>query len=1206
MSTTIESLELEILSNSKSASNGIKSLAKSLEQLRNATKGGSGLNAVEQQLAEINKVLKPAADQMKIFSDSLKNASSNANDLSKKIDKSSSSTTKFISKITGGAIAIRKLVNGIMSFVNKSADYTENVNLFTVSMGEYASEAKAYAQTVSDMMGIDPGEWMRAQGVFMTMATGFGVASDRAKLMSQNLTQLGYDIASFYNLDINNAMDKLKSGLAGELEPLRAIGYDLSQAKLEATALSLGIDKSVSSMTQAEKAQLRYYAIMTQVTDVQGDMARTLDDPANQLRVFKSSLSMAGREIGNVFIPALNAILPYAIAVTKVVGSLASVIAGLFGFDSSELKESSATVVENTDAIQESLKDAQEETKKLKSYMLGFDELNVINPNTDATDDTSGVFDFELPDYSDTFLSGLVDSKVSIIVEEMKEWLGITDDIDTWAEFLDTRLGNILETVGLIAIGLASWKIASGVASTIDAISKIKFNGLEFVFKATGLTLLLSDLDKLKQYFDDFVENGATFSNVTGMLSEFAGALGDVMIVLGKVELGGALKVIQGLGEIASAISDIAENGVDFTNITDLIRGLSNVMIGVGFLTKNAQLAGVGMIIQGLTTIIQELAENWEAIKKGDWSGVDKVALVIGAITAIGGIVVALQNFKKVKDTVDTVKTVESIKEVATATESISTTTSTMTTKLTSLAKNLGLGIAIIAEIAAAAILFVGAIWVLGKELEQVGIAWEPVLANGETIIIAIGLGTALLATVGVVTAAIGTMGAPLIVNIALGTAMLAEIGVASALFLAEILVVGLLLNEIGKAWQPVLDNGETIKKGIDIGTGLLVAIGVVAAALGAAAVASVGLLPVAIALGTAMLIELGIAFIAFTNEIIDVANQLADNLAPSLSNVILVLPDLADNMAMFTSFMATFAGHVVSFTLSTTISGIAATVSKFIGFFTTDPIQMMNDEISTQHLRMSALIVTLNGIMPVIQEATGLAKDYNQFMDEFSLAAGTSNGIGSSTIWGALVLDISTAWDSISKKTEKVWTTIKEKFSSVWTAMVNFVKDPINSIISGMESLINGVIGGINGLINALNKINVDAPDWVTDLTGIGSFGFNINTLSTVSLPRFAEGGFPESGQAFIARENGIPEMVGTIGRRTAVANNQQIVESVASGVAEANGEQNALLREQNSLLRALLEKDSSVYLDGRSLSDSVDKYKREQGRVIIAGGVL
>ena len=110
---------------------------------------------------------------------------------------------------------------------------------------------------------------------------------------------------------------------------VRSVGYDLSQAKLEAIALSLGIDKTVASMTQAEKSQLRYYAIMTQVTQAQGDMARTLESPANQLRIFASATQQAARAIGNIFIPILNKVLPYAIAVLNVVREIAEAFVDL-------------------------------------------------------------------------------------------------------------------------------------------------------------------------------------------------------------------------------------------------------------------------------------------------------------------------------------------------------------------------------------------------------------------------------------------------------------------------------------------------------------------------------------------------------------------------------------------------------------------------------------------------------------------------------------------------------------------------------------------------------------------------------------------------------------------------------------------------------------------------------------------------------------
>ena len=225
-----------------------------------------------------------------------------------------------------------------------------------------------------------------------------------------------------------------------------------------------------------------------------------------------------------------------------------------------------------------------------------------------------------------------------------------------------------------------------------------------------------------------------------------------------------------------------------------------------------------------------------------------------------------------------------------------------------------------------------------------------------------------------------------------------------------------------------------------------------------------------------------------------------------------------------------------------------------------------MADEVDSQIKEFDYLISGLEIIIPKIEYATDLVNQYNDAMGSFDDASGANKGL---------------------------------------LGNLGIVKSAINSIIAGIEKLTNGVIKGVNGMIDALNAFSIDVPSWVTDLTGITKFGFNLKTISEVTLPRFAEGGFPEQGQMFIAREAGA-EMVGNIGRRTAVANNDQIVSGIAGGVAEANEEQNTLLREQNSLLRAILEKDSGVYLDGKNLTNSVEKYQRERGRNLVIGGVI
>ena len=167
------------------------------------------------------------------------------------------------------------------------------------------------------------------------------------------------------------------------------------------------------------------------------------------------------------------------------------------------------------------------------------------------------------------------------------------------------------------------------------------------------------------------------------------------------------------------------------------------------------------------------------------------------------------------------------------------------------------------------------------------------------------------------------------------------------------------------------------------------------------------------------------------------------------------------------------------------------------------------------------------------------------------------------------------------------------ELFTEVGTTVINFMSDlfktVINAILTTIENRINGFIKMLNLAIDLINKIP----------------GVSIEKVELLEIPRLADGGFPNEGQLFIAREAGA-EMVGSIGRRTAVANNDQIVNGIANGVAEANYEQNALMREQNDLLRALLAKESGVYLDGRSLTNSVEKHQRERGRVLITGGVV
>ena len=387
---TIQELQIEIESNSTSASKGIDALASSLGRLRNATQGcTSGLGNLSRNLGKIKSSIAGInGGQVTTLTKNLRSLSNATKGATTSSQGLSSGWFNFAAKSGIAIFALRRLGSALNKCVGESNRYIEDLNLFNVSMGEYASEAQRYAEQVSGVMGIDPSQWMRNQGVFNLLATGFGVTSDKAALMSKNLTQLGYDISSLMNLSVEDAMLKLQSGLAGELEPLRRIGYDLSVARLQQEAYNLGITKSVNAMTQAEKAQLRYYAIMTQVKQSHGDMARTINAPANQLRILRATVVQAARAIGNLFIPVLQAILPVAIAVAKVIGFVASLIAGLLGikiqipkFDGiGTAAADTGKLADNAGNAGGGLGKAAKKAKELKNALLGIDELNIIQP----------------------------------------------------------------------------------------------------------------------------------------------------------------------------------------------------------------------------------------------------------------------------------------------------------------------------------------------------------------------------------------------------------------------------------------------------------------------------------------------------------------------------------------------------------------------------------------------------------------------------------------------------------------------------------------------------------------------------------------------------------------------------------------------------------------------------------------------------------
>lgn len=604
--------------------NQLSKLPKVIEDLEAAD-----IDKFTQQMTALAAAMKPFADEMQKVSNGFSAFPSKIQKLITSTEKYNASARKATSttgQFTSGlkalnvaavAITFRKIGHFIAQAVTESNKYQEDLNLFTVALGQYAAEAQNYAEKVSDVMGIDPAQWLRNQGVFNTLLTGFGDTAERAQLMSQNLTQLGYDISSFFNISIEDAMQKLQSGISGELEPLRRLGYDLSQARLEQTALNLGIKESVANMTQAEKAELRYYAIMTQVTTAQGDMARTLEAPANQLRILQAQLTQAARAIGNIFIPALNAILPYAIAVVQVIREIANALANLAGFKLTEVDYSGVNnAAVGAGSLADNLDDAAGAAKKLKQYTAGFDELNVFAPNTGSGSGAgaggAGGFDFDLPTYD--FLGDAVQTRIGEIQKMIEDTLA---EITTIVSGFMLAVGAILVVTGVnipLGVGLMAAG-AVGLAATV---------GLNW-------TAMSSEL-------------ASTLALITGVVGGFLLALGAIMAFSGaNLPLGIALMALGGASLVSAAVINWHNSD---RHLTDALTTLTGVLAGAS-LAVGAMLAftgvatglGIALMAVGAVTLVSAAALNWNSIPDALASPLSRVGLLVsGATLALGAI----------------------------------------------------------------------------------------------------------------------------------------------------------------------------------------------------------------------------------------------------------------------------------------------------------------------------------------------------------------------------------------------------------------------------------------------------------------------------------------------------------------------------------------------------------------------------------------
>ena len=958
------------------------------------------------------------------------------------------------------------------TWIRESMGYIENVNLFTVAMGEYADEALRYAQVVSKAMGIDVSQWIRNQGIFMQVATAFGVTNDKAYEMSKGLTQLAYDLSSLFNIQIPTSFLKLQSALAGELEPLRRLGYALDVATLQRVAHDRGITQSVTTMTQAQKAQLRYITIIEQSTNVMGDMARTLVTPANALRILSQQVVMFRRALGDLISVVLVPLIPYFQAFVRVVTDAANALAQFLGFTLPTIDYSALEAMQDSaGGAGAELEDAADAAKKLRSATMGFDELNIIAPETPAAAGGGG---------------GLGETDLPIDIKAYENFLaGIQTQIDEIADTLVKPFQEALKLVTSIGIGIAGWKLSVALApilATAGALAGVKAKIATFGAKVLAPFLkVVAPIATLVYRFIDLVTESENFRRGLDILGDTAGRVfGWIGELLAPLE--GAFDEI---GGVVGALD---------LDVWDLVLTFGGLAL---LFTPLAPLGKAILLFEGITIAIRALGyAGSDAVEEIDLFGKGisevtktKVEPFIDKIHELDNVITALDWSDKIVKQGDVDSVTMRVAEIV----------DTITTELDA-DKNAALQT--LAPLKNA----------LGEE------AFNEIIADNKQYYYD------LKKQVEENEARI----------IEIFTTASAEKRALTEEEQLEVNRIQGLMKETGiKHLSETEVEHELIMNRLKANT------------------TRISLEQATEILKNARLTKEGTILDAETQyaRITLEAQRMYETGAINKEQYDAII------LAAQTAKDETIAAATTQFTtIENTAKERLGETARYIDF-------------ETQEIRTKWSIFT---------------EDLLKWWDQLWIDANNAlvNFVG-----------------AVERGFATFMVTFRQGWRTFWSGIGNFFIDIGNGMVAGFEGVVNSVIGGLNQLISAYNSVASRVPGLGGRLTVSHISSVFLGRVPRLVVPAFALGGFPDRGQMFIARESGA-EMVGSIGNRSAVANNDQIVDAVSQGVYRAVRDAMPGQNEQPISVK--------VYLDGKQITHSIEKIQNERGTTLFTGGVV
>jgi hypothetical protein len=466
-------------------------------KFKNTITGENKLKNYAETLQKIQSVLSGMEQgkikQMEQSAKNIGNISSEADKMAKKVN-----IAFNYGAVRTFASSLSRVYSGIIKVTQKSSEFLESFNLFQVAFEGNYTEAEKFINKMSEMYGLDEAWVTKTVSLFKQLANAMGLSADTGEKLAKLLTQMSVDISSLYNLDVQNVPSILQSALAGQTKPPRRLGGDITQATLQQTLSDLGIDRQIANLTFAEKRLLIIISLTQQLKETTGDWGRTLESPANQMRILSEQFNRLSREVGNVFIKTLGQVLPYLNAIVMVLTEIIAIIARLAGYKKDDFDYFNG-LGEYIDDVAGGLDEANEGVEKLKRGLRGFDKLNNIttptSSNVGAGAGVGGIDDNLMNAFNnayDEYFGKLdqVEMKATRIRDRIMEWLGFQKNIDEETNDVYFTFKKITGGTILGALGVGG-SIFVGLKSILGIFTKI--TGIKF----TGITTLVKNLGKI-------------------------------------------------------------------------------------------------------------------------------------------------------------------------------------------------------------------------------------------------------------------------------------------------------------------------------------------------------------------------------------------------------------------------------------------------------------------------------------------------------------------------------------------------------------------------------------------------------------------------------------------------------------------------------------------------------------------------------------